>query len=74
MLYEMIKDATNLLKLNLRETDIITVANGHILVLLFGTSCKRVSPLVERIKKKLGIFTVIKNKSAEVKFTLAEVK
>ncbi len=74
VLYEMIRDVMNLLKLNLRETDIITVSNGHILILLFGTPCKGVSSLMERIKKKLGIFTVIKNGIAEVKFTFAEVK
>ncbi len=74
MLYEMVRDTTNLLKLNLRDTDVITFTERHVLVLLLSTPCSDVQPLIERIRKKLSIFSSIKEKSAEVKFLFAEVK
>ena len=72
-LYEITKDMMGVLKLNLRETDIVSMFDDCIFILLPETPCDKATVLQERIQKKTEMFAEVQNGKAEFVFEHCEV-
>ena len=73
-LYDIISDTVSLLKLNLRETDMVSMLDRHIFVLLSETPCEQAEAFLKRIEKKLKMISEVKNSSVKISFELIEIK
>ncbi len=73
-LYDIISDTVSLLKLNLRETDMVSMLDRHIFVLLSETPCDKAEAFLKRIEKKLKMISEVKNSRVKISFELVEIK
>ncbi len=73
-IYDIISDTVSLLKLNLRETDMVSMLDRHIFVLLSETPCDKAKAFLKRIEKKLKMISEVKNSRVKISFELIEIK
>lgn len=73
-LYEIINDIVSLLKLTLRETDIVSMSGRHIFILLAETPCRKIGPLKKRIEERLNVISELKTDRVKILLNSIDVK
>jgi len=73
VLREVVDDILSLLKVIVRDSDVISMSGRHIFILLSGTPCSAVDSLLKRVKSKLKVIAELRTSKIKVSINPVDV-